>query len=376
MFGRYAAAIALITVICGLFDFGLANWFLREIAAGRRTVAEFEATRRTKARVAPGVAVVVGLLAAGIVRDPLGGVGLAVAFLGMWQATSLNAQLRASGRFAVGIAGQVLGRGAGLAAVAIGLAADGRQYVLGVALAVGWSVEWFVDWFRSRNAESVVNVHAPIGKFQRSAIPYGWTSMAALAQQLDTPLVTIGAGTYATGIYAAASRLLNPLTFPATALGQAAIPSLGQQLGDRDVLLKSERRILRLAALAALVPLAGALLGFWLIPLLLGPDYRQTAGVFAVLAIGGVFRSLNVSLATVIQNRGGQASVARSVAACIFVGLLCTLVLAWVGGAVAAGVGFVITQSLLFAVFVWRLRASRSAELHSVDSPHAAGSMV
>jgi O-antigen/teichoic acid export membrane protein len=262
------------------------------------------------------------------------------------------------------VAAQVLGRVAGLATIAIVVVADGRQHALGIALAIGWSVEWFIDWFRSRNGEPVATVYATVGQFQRSAVPYGWTSMAALAQQLDTPLVALGGGAYATGIYAAASRLLNPLTFLATALGQAAIPTLGQQLDDQDGLIKVERRILRLAALVAFVPLAGAVVGFWLIPLLLGPGYRQTAGVFAVLAVGGVFSSLNVSLATTIQNRGGQASVARSVAACISLGLVSTPVLAWVGGAVAAAGGFVITQSLLFAVLVWELRASRSRPLH------------
>jgi O-antigen/teichoic acid export membrane protein len=200
--------------------------------------------------------------------------------------------------------------------------------------------------------------------------------MAALAQQLDTPLVTLGAGTYVTGIYAAASRLLNPLTFPATALGQAAIPSLGEQLGDPDSLLKAERKLLSLAAAVALVPLAGALAGFLLIPILLGPDYRQTAGVFAVLAIGAVFSSLNICLATILQNRGGQALVARSIAACIAFGLLWTPILAWVGGAVAAAVGFVIAQSLLFAFLVRKLWVSRLIGLRSTHSREAVASIV
>jgi O-antigen/teichoic acid export membrane protein len=166
------------------------------------------------------------------------------------------------------------------------------------------------------------------------------------------------------------------LTFPATALGQAAIPSLGEQLGNRDGLLKAEQKVLRLAALTALAPLAGALVGFWLIPLVLGPDYQETAGAFAVLAVGGVFVSLNISLATIMQNRGRQASVARSVAVCIAFGLLWTPVLAWAGGAVAAGGGFVIAQSLLFALLLWKLRASRSAELYAGASPEIVDSIA
>jgi hypothetical protein len=51
-FGTYATAIALVTVVAGIFDFGVEALFVREIAAGRLTVGSVANAIRRKRLIA------------------------------------------------------------------------------------------------------------------------------------------------------------------------------------------------------------------------------------------------------------------------------------------------------------------------------------
>ena len=69
---------------------------------------------------------------------------------------------------------------------------------------------------------------------------------------------------------------------------------------------------------------------------------------FAILALGAVIVTLNQPFAVILQNRGRPQVVAAGIAIGLGVGLVATFVLASLGGAVWAAVGYVISQLVIF----------------------------
>jgi O-antigen/teichoic acid export membrane protein len=358
--GLVATCAAIGQVAATVVDLGLVNYLVRETAAGRIDDARARAVVAAKRPWALAALLVVGLATSLLLApDVISAILLAFVGIGVWEAQNANGLLRARERFARASTGQLVGRIGGLVvAVVLAVAVTGTL-ALAAALPASFLLEALLDRVflgpageRRRRITELVGHH-------RESLGFGLANLAASAQQLDTPLVTAGAGAFQAGLYAAGGRLLGPLTFLANSLGLVASPWLARAGADEAALRGEERRVLRVGAALCLAPLVAAVVGPPLIPLLLGPDYARSGTVFAILAIGAAVVTLNQPFAVIAQNRGRQRAVAVGIATGLAIGLLATLVLSWWGGAVWAAVGYVISQVVIFVLLGLAARRAR-----------------
>jgi O-antigen/teichoic acid export membrane protein len=358
--GLVATCAAIGQVAATVVDLGLVNYLVRETAAGRLDEARARAVVAAKRPWALALLLVVGLACSLLLApDLVSALLLAVVGIGVWEAQNANGLLRARERFARASTGQLAGRIGGLVVAGVLALLGTGSLALAAALPASFLLEAVLDRVflgpageRRRPARELVGHH-------RESLGFGLANLAASAQQLDTPLVTAGAGAYQAGLYAAGGRLLGPLTFLANSLGMVAAPWLARAGRDDAALRGEERRVLRVGAALCLAPLVAAVVGPPLIPLLLGPEYARSGTVFAVLAIGAAVVTLNQPFAVIAQNRGRQRAVAAGIATGLTIGLLATLVLSWWGGAVWAAVGYVISQVVIFVLLGLAARRAR-----------------
>jgi O-antigen/teichoic acid export membrane protein len=358
--GLVATCAAIGQVAATVVDLGLVNYLVRETAAGRLDDARARAVVAAKRPWVLALLLVVGLATSLVIAPTVpSGLLLALVGIGVWEAQNVNGLLRAQERFARASTGQLAGRVGGLVLAAILAFLGVGELALAAALPLSFLLEALIDRVflgpageRRRPARELVGHH-------REALGFGLANLAASAQQLDTPLVTAGAGAYQAGLYAAGGRLLGPLTFLANSLGMVAAPWLARAGADEAALRSEERRVVRVGAALCLAPLVAAVVGPPLIPLLLGPDYARSGTVFAVLAIGAAIVTLNQPFAVIAQNRGHQRAVAVGIAIGLALGLLATLVLSWWGGAVWAAVGYLVSQVVIFVLLGLAARRAR-----------------
>ena len=360
--GVVATCAAIGTIGATLFDAGLISLLVREVAGGTLSVQEARAVSCGKRRL---IAVMfVPALVADMVITPSVAMGVILSFLGpaIWEAQTANGLLRAEGRFSRAVTGQLGGRLIGLGLVVLLSMTGWQEFALPTALVFAFATEAVVDrLFLGRAMAERRTLRATRG-LHREGIGYGLTSLAASAQQLDTPLVALGAGLSEAGLYAAAGRLLGPLNFLATSLGMVAAPWLAEARADGAKLRAEENRVIRVGACLCLAPLLAAAVGPVLLPLVLGAQYRASGAVFAILALGSVLSSANQPLAIIAQNRGAQQNVALAVCVGLGLGLVATYGLALAGGATWAAAALLVSQLYILVhlgLTVRRLRSGR-----------------
>ena len=368
--GLIATCAAIGQVAATVVDLGMINYLVRETAAGRIDVARARAVVAGKRPWALLVLLLVGIGTSALLAPTVGSaVLLAVVGVGMYEAQTANGLLRAQERFAKASTGQLSGRVGGLA-VAFVLAFSGvGEVALAAAIPASFLLEAVIDRVflggageRRRPTSELVGHH-------RESVGFGLANLAASAQQLDTPLVTAGAGAFQAGLYAAGGRLLGPLTFLANSLGMVAAPWLARAGTDEAALRVEERRVLRVGAALCAAPLIAAVAGPPLIPLLLGQEYASSGTVFAILAIGAAVVTLNQPFAVIAQNRGRQQAVAVGIAVGLAFGLVATYVLSSLGGAVWAAIGYVVSQLIIFVLLGLAARRARRDGVAGVGTP-------
>ncbi|MDT7742963.1 MAG: hypothetical protein QOE59_2041 [Actinomycetota bacterium] len=358
--GLVATCAAIGQVAAVVVDLGLISYLVRETAAGRIDDARARAVVAAKRPWALVLLLVVGLATSLVIApDLVSAILLAFVGIGVWEAQNANGLLRAQERFARASTGQLVGRLGGLVVAVILAVAGTGTLALAAALPVSFLLEALLDrGFLGPPGEPRRRAGGLVGH-HRESLGFGLANLAASAQQLDTPLVTAGAGAFQAGLYAAGGRLLGPLTFLANSLGLVASPWLARAGADEAALRGEERRVMRVGAALCLAPLVAAVAGPPLIPVLLGADYTRSGTVFAILAIGAVVVTLNQPFAVIAQNRGRQRAVAVGIATGLTIGLVATFVLSWWGGAVWAAVGYVISQVVIFVLLGLAARRAR-----------------
>lgn len=364
--GIIATCVAIGTIAATVFDLGLNNFVVREVASSKLDVTAARGVGRAKRRLSVALLTVTLLACLLIASTPLMSAVLGLVGVAMWEAQTANGLLRAQERFANAAAGQLGGRGVGLAVVLACVLAGLTDLALPIGLVVGFAAEAVIDRVFLGADRARPLGQRELMRMHREAVPFGLASLAASAQQLDTPLVAAGGGAMVAGIYAAAGRLLGPLGFLSSSLGLVGAPWLARAQHDPDALRREEMRIIRVAAALCLAPIVAAAVGPFLIPLILGSDYAGSGSAFVVLAIGSVFSTFNQPLAIITQNRGHQGSVATAIAIGLTIGLVATFVLALFGGAVWAAVGFMISQLYILAHLTRKiLRIRKGSHAHS-----------
>ncbi len=358
--GLVATCAAIGQVAAVVVDLGLVNYLVREAAAGRLDDARARALVAAKRPWALALLLATGL-ATSLVIAPTLPSALLLAFVGVgvWEAQNANGLLRAQERFARASTGQLAGRFAGLVVAAVLAGFGVGELALAAALPASFLLEAVLDRVFLGPAGQRRRPVSELAGHHRESLGFGLANLAASAQQLDTPLVTVGAGAFEAGLYAAGGRLLGPLTFLANSLGMVAAPWLARAGTDEAALRGEERRVVRVGLALCAAPLVAAVAGPPLIPLLLGPDYASSGTVFAVLAIGAAVVTINQPFAIIAQNRGHQRAVAVGIGVGLSIGLLATLVLSWWGGAVWAAVGYIVSQIVIFVLLGLAARRAR-----------------
>ena len=347
--GMIATCVAIGTIGANVFDMGLTGLLVRDVAGRKMDLVAARAAVEAKRRLCPVLlvpTVTAGLLLA---PTPLSGLVLGLLGLMMWESITANSLMRTQERFGQAAAAQLAGRSTGLAVVGgLLLARVSGGLALPVGLVVSYAVEALIDRVFLGPSRTPPCPRVQLLALHRDAAPIGLGTLAISAQQLDTPMVALGGGVLAAGLYAAAGRLLGPLGFLASALGLVGGPWLARAKGERVALRREERKVCAVAGALCLAPLLAAAVGPFLLPLVLGSHYAPSGAVFAVLALGSVFSTLNQPLAIIAVNRERQRSVGVAIAVGVGTGLLATLALARLGPAWAA-VGFTVSQLYILA---------------------------
>ena len=182
----------------------------------------------------------------------------------------------------------------------------------------------------------VVRVDASAGRTPardvlRQAWPFLVSNLTAQARTLDTAIVATVLSPASAGLYAAASKLVQPLLLIPQTVGAVVTPHAAR-LGPRD----ARRLGLKLVAvfLAALVPIV-AVLPFAepLITLVMGSSYAGAGPALGWSLVGLPFMALATSLGALLQGQGKEHLVALN-------GTIFTLVMipALVVGAITFGI--------------------------------------
>lgn len=358
--GLVATCFAIGTIGATVFDIGLTPMMVRDVAAGKTTMQHARALVSAKRRLLP--ILVVPTLAASLLIMPAPAEGAVLGVIGwlIWEALTANSLLRALEQFTRAASAQLAGRALGLVSTTVLVFFIVPELALAIGLAASFAVEAVLDRvFLGSNRAKAASLRE-LATANRRSLSYGLGTLSATGQQLDQPLVTLGGGAAASGIYAAAGRLLGPLLFLSSALALVAAPWLARAQNDPAALRAEERRISRFALVLAAAPLVAAALGPLVIPWLLGPDYENSGTTFTMLAIGAAISTVSQGMATILQNRGVERSVSTAIAIGLVLGLIATYVLAAAGGAVWAAAGYTLSQVYIVAHLALVLHRVRS----------------
>lgn len=367
--GLVATCFAIGTISATVFDLGLTNLLVRDVAGNQVSMQRARALVSAKRRITP--LLFVPTIAACLLIMPswVEGVTLGLVGLLIWEAQTANSLLRALEKFSKAATAQLTGRLVGLLTTIGLLFVVDPELALSVGLVVSFAAEALIGRvFLGPSRTTAAPVREMVA-VHRQSVSFGLVSLSAAGQQLDTPLVALGGGVAAGGIYAGAGRLLGPLLFLSSALALVGAPWLARARHDPEALRNEERRVGRFALVLAAAPLSAAALGPFVIPWILGPQYNGSGAAFSLLAIGGAFSTISQGMATILQNRGAERSVGTAISIGLILGLVATFALAVAGGAVWAAAGYTLSQVYIVGHLTARLRRVRRSDMRPGVAP-------
>lgn len=276
----------------------------------------------------------------------------------------LSRELRFTALAITDISAQALGVGTAivLALVGFGYWSIVIQQVVVGALTLMFSIivcRWRPGLFRRR---------VPIGRFFRFGGGVLGTQLVAYVTK-NTDNVAIGAafGAGPLGIYTRAYQLLmTPLNQINAPLTRIALPVLSRVQDDDELYLRYVSRSQLLGCyLTSTIFAVSAGLSVPLVALLFGPRWAGVAPIFAVLAIGGVFRAMDQLAYWIYLSRGltGKQLQIFLVTGPIMVALMLAG-LPW--GPIGVAIGCSLGYSMHWAISLWnvgRVAGIRSAPL-------------
>lgn len=358
--GLVATCFAIGTIGATVFDMGLTLMLVRDVAAGTTTMQQARALVSAKRRLLPLLLIPTVAASLLIMPNPVEGIVLGVIGWLIWEALAANALLRTLEQFTRAASAQLAGRALGLVSTTVLVFLIAPELALAIGLAASFAAEAVIDLvFLGASRTKAASMRVLLTT-NRKSLSYGFGTLSSTGQQLDQPLVSLGGGAAAGGIYAAAGRLLGPLLFLSSALALVGAPWLARAQNDPDALRAEERRISRFALVLAAAPLAAAAVGPLVIPWLLGAEYEHSGTTFTMLAIGAAISTVSQGMAITLQNRRVEHAVSIAIAIGLVLGLIATYVLAAAGGAVWAAAGYTLSQLYIvihLAVVLHRVRA-------------------
>lgn len=182
----------------------------------------------------------------------------------------------------------------------------------------------------------------------RESLGYWSSTSLASLQQLDVPIVGAISSSHIAGVFAASSRLTNPLNLAASSILSVLTPDLSR---SRDV---ATRRVSFLRArnlvfaLSALLVFIGAPMAATVGPLLLGPDFPNAGPLFAGFFIGLGFNAASQLYASAYYAQGLMGRLARIRAISVPGGLV-AIALAAMGNELSLAIGVAVARLVEFA---------------------------
>jgi O-antigen/teichoic acid export membrane protein len=159
------------------------------------------------------------------------------------------------------------------------------------------------------------SVRVLVDSFSFGVRAWGGAVSQFLNARLDQILVGVIGSNVTLGVYAVAVNAAEILLFLPNAIATSLLPTVARERTGAAV--KRTLRTFRSASLLTLGSIAAAaLVGWFLIPLVFGPDFRHSVGPFLWLLPGGLgYAALSIFTSSLLASRApGMSSVARGVA--------------------------------------------------------------
>jgi len=358
IFGWYSFAMALGVVLALFVSLGGVGYVTRELArdaVGAQAI--FDSLRPLQ--MASGLIVWLVIVAVATLSDVTPGEMWVIVIVGAYQIllkmTSLYLAPAAARQRPLAVA--VVGGGhrvlvAILAGVAILLGLDAPVALLAMPIAA--LVALLVA--RAHTDRYATTAEATVDRLHviRASLPFLGTSMlAVIYSRGGLLLLTVMGGETATGLFAAADRLLMPIYMVTAVFATALLPTLATLAAEPERMSELARRCLRLVLLAS-IPLCALLAIFSseIVTLVFGPELRAAGTTLSVLAPLPVLRSVTSLWSTqcLAVNEEHRLALAKTQATVVF------LVLATTGIGFGGAMGLAIACIASESYFAFRLR--------------------
>jgi len=361
-FGSALVILSVGNFLSTIVDFGQNSFLLRELAASRVKSQQVVHQIFSKNIVVMLVASFFGLIVYASSSNAMLSATSWLYVVLLSLETTAQSILRwtgGAGKFSLSI---VCDKGASVLIYVLVLAANFKSEIwIPVALTVGSLVGLLVAIFlhpgKLRLRTESFSAREAV-RYITSAKSFGFYGFAIALQGLDTLALRLVAGPEATGIYAAVSRWIMPLTLIAGAYSAATYPRFAAAKDDSSarVLLRSGIKfwigsLFLVACVIAAAP--------WLVSTLLGVEYSKSVITLRVLSAAMVFAIANQPLAVFLQARGQEKQVAWSVGGGIMLQILLTLALGYFLGAVGGAYAWLFGQVIIFTLLAGNLRKLR-----------------
>jgi O-antigen/teichoic acid export membrane protein len=229
-------------------------------------------------------------------------------------------------------------------------------FVLAIALTVqlGWGY-----WYCRRNALAPgrrrISLLRPLGMYGIAQIAA--LTPATLNAQLDQLVLSQTVAPADLGRYAIAVSLTSiPIPLVA-AIGNVAFPRLAAQHGVTDATRRMQRHAILASAGIAVVTLAPlALIAYWLIPFLFGPDYRGAVPILWILTPGAVFLACGQVVGDLLRGRNHPAVVAWAQGLAVVFTVVLLIALLPVVGVYGAAIASTVAYGIALAAMLRSLR--------------------
>ncbi len=307
-FGRLAAALAVVALICDVVDFGANTRLTRDLAAGSDVSALFRRVLTVKAIAGPAVCLSLVLAVAAFdVPDAAALALLAATVPLLLLANLLLVPSRAAGAAGTVAVALIFERLVALA-VAVALLATGMSapIAFGLAIAAGSTTGLLAAWIvcppaLRRPARMSAAAAAEVYWDSRS---FGWPSVMSDLRLLDVPLVGLIAGPAVAGIFALPARITGPLGTIATGFSVTVLQHAAAERHRPGARSEFLRGLLAMMTLVSVVLVLTAAAAPQIVDVVLGPQYASAVLPLQLICAGMVLASLNQPMAQLLQALG------------------------------------------------------------------------
>ncbi len=364
-FGRFSLVFSITQILLTGGDLGLHNTAIRKISFRPRQSTEiFPLFVALKLVVSAGLTGVVAILAIFLPESPETRIALFVFGLGLFfhsLVLGLNVGFQAHGKLYLASLNSLLLLVFQAAIGLAGLFFGGRVIWLGFAYLSASVLALCLNWVIFERTIHPVRIGALTGwkTLAKESFPVGLGALFdATAARIAISLLSVLAGSYATGIFSAAARITNSLRNLPVAVFSAVLPALAQH-SDRPWHVKLLfRRYLSFLLLATLpVAITLSLTSDRLILLIYDTKYAEAAGVLRILALSLIPACFGIALSSVMTT---QNTLFRKIPWVAAGAMLVNLAVNWVliprYGSRGAALGQLATESasaLFYGVALW-----------------------